>query len=132
LISKFFKKKFIILNPFVFFLFSLSRFLLVGTREGLWVVDLLPALSKSSTLATLTVEDAQSYQIWSGQAVYQLQVLLDPEDGADDGGANRRSSRAPGVRMSGIVIGLVGSSDGPESDGGKSVKLWPLQVNFML
>ncbi|GAA6035390.1 hypothetical protein JCM8097_008852 [Rhodosporidiobolus ruineniae] len=91
-----------------------ERFILVGTREGLYLVDLVPSLSSSiSRLSTATLsassayEDAAVLPLWTGLPVHQLEVFQDSVPGRGDS-------------PKGIVLGLVGR------EGEGEVRMWSL------
>ncbi|KAK4054789.1 hypothetical protein OIV83_000713 [Microbotryomycetes sp. JL201] len=58
---------------------KMDRFLLVGSRKGLFLVDLLPGMG-SATLASSQATDVQIYQLWNGPGVLQLDVHQEAED----------------------------------------------------
>lgn len=97
-----------------------DRFLLVGSADGLSVVDVLPSLhprkgeqapSLNPGLATQPLADAVAVPIWTGEAVYQLDLL---EDATSD--MNPESPQ-------GVVLALVGPSD---DECGKSIRMYNL------
>ncbi|KAG8982012.1 hypothetical protein FRC05_000154 [Tulasnella sp. 425] len=97
-----------------------DRFLLVGSTDGLSVVDVLPglhprkgdqALSMNPGLATQPLADAVAVPIWTGEAVYQLDLL---EDVTSD--MNPDSPQ-------GVVLALVGPSD---DECNKSIRMYNL------
>lgn len=97
-----------------------DRFLLVGSTDGLSVVDVLPglhprkgdqALSMNPGMATQPLADAVAIPIWTGEAVYQLDLL---EDVTSD--VNPDSPQ-------GVVLALVGPSD---DECNKSIRMYNL------
>ncbi|KAG8899026.1 hypothetical protein FRC00_002017 [Tulasnella sp. 408] len=97
-----------------------DRFLLVGSTDGLSVVDVLPSLhprkgeqapALNHDLATQPLADAVAVPIWTGEAVYQLDLL---EDATSD--MNPESPQ-------GVVLALVGPSDDECS---KSIRMYNL------
>ncbi|GAA5892616.1 hypothetical protein JCM6882_005660 [Rhodosporidiobolus microsporus] len=95
-----------------------ERFVLIGTLEGLHLIDLLPSLSTAhSRLSTASLpsqqgEDASIVPLWSGLPVRQLEVF------SDSGAPGGRDGRGEGPR--GIVLGLVGK------EGEAEVRMWSL------
>ncbi|GAA97319.1 uncharacterized protein L969DRAFT_437172 [Mixia osmundae IAM 14324] len=81
---------------------SLPRYILIGTNEGLYALDLAPRLSLNERSDQVNLEDANAVMILEDLGVTQLFVWEEP-------GSER-----------GIVLGLV--DEGPT----RSLRMWPL------
>ncbi|KAH9814726.1 hypothetical protein DFH28DRAFT_1027899 [Melampsora americana] len=102
-----------------------ERFLLVGTADGLYVCDLVPALSHTIKTDSVSSTDCKIYKIWDGMGIHQLEIAVEEPN-------PRQKTPNATAAMSGIVIGLTTQlSDltvDPNTDGlSKSIKMWPLQ-----
>lgn len=102
-----------------------ERFLLVGTTDGLYVCDLVPALSHTIKTDSVSSTDCKIYKIWDGMGIYQLEIAVEEPNHKE------KTSNATGA-VSGILIALTTQlSDltlDTNTDGlSKSVKMWPLQ-----
>ena len=92
-----------------------DRFLLIGSDDGLSVLDTLPALhggTSVSNTGVLSLRDAKTRVIWTGDAVHQLALLeMTPSD-------------TTGI-VQGVVLALV-SSNLPGEVHKKSVRMYSL------
>ncbi|KDQ20517.1 hypothetical protein BOTBODRAFT_169263 [Botryobasidium botryosum FD-172 SS1] len=84
-----------------------DKLILIGTREGLFVLDVLPSLHGGGQGFRLgqnagLLDDARPRQIWSGEGVWQLAIL---ESGATEEGDPR-----------GVILALVDSPETNERD----------------
>lgn len=102
-----------------------DRYLLLGTDEGLSVLDLLPGLhggvgGSSETYQAgqhaLTLGDAKPRKLWVGESVHQLTLLEVNESGTQEDGAG----------MKGTVLALVGTEPLPGEDRRKVVRMYSL------
>jgi hypothetical protein len=92
-----------------------DRFLLLGTDDGLSVLDLLPGShgGQENGSGAWNLGDSKARVIWKGDAIYQL-VLLEasPTD-------------TTGI-LQGVVLALVGYASGPSESRKKMVRMYKL------
>lgn len=103
---------------------KIERFLLVGTSDGLYVCDLVPALSQTIKTDSVSSSDAKIFKIWTGLAISQLEIAVEEHLST--------SFNIPSCPTSGIIIALTTQLDDSATDGNvdgftKSIKMWPLQ-----
>ncbi|ORY85424.1 hypothetical protein BCR35DRAFT_351734 [Leucosporidium creatinivorum] len=90
--------------------------MLIGTDEGLTLLDLNPLLSSTAPLRTSaqpSLSDASIHPLWTGLGVLQLEVILE---------RSTLSISAAGGAPVGLVIGLVK----PEGGGEVELRMWSL------
>jgi hypothetical protein len=98
-----------------------DRYLLLGTDDGLSVLDLLPGLhggfvgsDDGHRTGQLSLGDAKARQVWVGESVHQLRVL---------------ETAPPGVHgdvEKGVVLAIVGSDLGNAEGRKRSVRMYNL------
>ncbi|KAG0149703.1 hypothetical protein CROQUDRAFT_653260 [Cronartium quercuum f. sp. fusiforme G11] len=103
----------------------MERFLLVGTVDGLYVCDLVPALSHTVKTDSVSSTDSKIYKVWGGLGIHQLEIAV--EGPTPD---SHRPTATGG--LSGIVIALTtqlrdSTAEVNPDSLTKSVKMWPLQ-----
>lgn len=108
---------------------AFDRYVLLGTKSGLWVCDLMPNLDRCS-VKSASLEEAVVVQVWKGAAVHKLEIY--------DGDV--RSGRP------GIIVALTPPLEPPPAPSSSSsasassasshqhtsmsdqVRLWPVQA----
>lgn len=78
-----------------------DRFLLLGTDNGLSVLDLLPELHGGSSNSSgrghiMSLDDAKPRKLWIGESIHQLTLLEETKTGGSEDG------------VKGVVLALVG------------------------
>lgn len=96
-----------------------ERFLLLGTDNGLSVLDLLPGLHGGSTNPSggeylMNLGDAKPRTLWVGESIHQLALLEE----------TRTSDRNDGLK--GVVLALVGVDSGNSEERKRSVRMYNL------
>lgn len=96
-----------------------DRYLLLGTDDGLSVLDLLPGLhGGSSNLSSgghvMSLGDAKPRKLWVGESIHQLALLeVAKSNNAQDG-------------MRGVVLALVGVDSGNGEERRHTVRMYSL------
>lgn len=96
-----------------------DRYLLLGTDDGLSVLDLLPGLHGGSTHPSggghlMSLGDAKPRKLWVGESIHQLALLeVAKSDNAQDG-------------MRGVVLALVGVDSGNGEERKHTVRMYSL------
>lgn len=119
---------------------NVERFLLVGTAEGLFVCDLIPALSHPVNVQTISSSDSRVYQLWKGVGVHQvcfschsllsfyLTMAAKLDIAIDD-----TPDAAAATSVPGLLVALVTQDSNSSAYDGtiasqKEMRMWPLQV----
>jgi len=96
-----------------------DRFLLLGTDDGLSVLDLLPGLHGGSTSPSggghlMNLGDAKPRKLWIGESIHQLTLLEEA----------KTSDREDGLK--GVVLALVGVDSGSGEERKRTVRMYNL------
>jgi hypothetical protein len=95
-----------------------DRFLLLGTDDGLSVLDLLPELHGGSTNPSrgghLNLGDAKPRKLWIGESIHQLTLLEEAKTNYREDG------------LKGVVLALVGVDSGSGEERKRTVRMYNL------
>ncbi|KAF8314699.1 hypothetical protein DL93DRAFT_2198497 [Clavulina sp. PMI_390] len=105
-----------------------DRYLLLGTDDGLAVLDLLPSLHGGATGHNagrghlMNLGDAKPRKLWVGESIYQLSLLEVAKPNYDDDDDDGRSTTS----MRGVILALVGVNSRGSEDQKRTVRMYSL------